>query len=75
MTKREGTGPALKATGLPVDAIGMTTQPDSTGTEWTEGGQATCADCGSPIQMDAGTEKAFAVCQPCYDAYVDNAGR
>ena len=65
----------LKPGGLRVDVIGMTAQPDPTGTEWTSGGETTCSDCGSPIEMNAGTEKAFSICQPCYDAYVDNAGR
>jgi hypothetical protein len=75
MTAPEAALPALKAGGLRVDAISMTGQPDPSGTEWTSGGQATCADCGSPIEMSAGMEKAYSICQPCYDAYVDNAGR
>ncbi len=66
---------ALKAGWRGADAIGMTTEPDPTAIEWTGSSESTCADCGSPIEMNAGTEKAFAICQPCYDAYVDNAGR
>ena len=68
-------GLALKECGHRVDALGMTVQPDPTGLEWMSGEQWTCADCGSPIEAGAGTEKAFSICQPCYDAYVDNAGR
>jgi hypothetical protein len=66
---------ALKPGGLRVDAIAMTAQSNPAGTEWTNGGETTCADCGSPIEISPGMEKAFSICQPCYDAYVDNAGR
>lgn len=53
----------------------MPAQPDPMGVEWTSGDEGMCADCGSPIEANAGTDKAFSICQPCYDAYVDNAGR
>jgi hypothetical protein len=75
MMTPEAALPALKPGGLRVETIGMTAQPDPTGTELTSGGETACADCGSPIEMSAGMEKAFSICQSCYDAYVDNAGR
>jgi NMD protein affecting ribosome stability and mRNA decay len=53
----------------------MTAQPDPVGVERMSDDEWTCADCGSPIEANAEMDKAFSMCRPCYDAYVDNAGR
>ncbi len=36
-----------------------------------EGGARPCPDCGSPFEA----AESHRICQACYDAYVDNAGR
>jgi hypothetical protein len=53
----------------------MAAQPDTTGTEWTDGTDRPCPDCGRPIEEGAGRVGPFRVCRSCYDAYVDHAGR
>jgi hypothetical protein len=37
--------------------------------------EPSCPDCGSRIEPNPEGEKPFAICRPCYDAYVENAGR
>ncbi len=63
----------LKAGDRSVDALCMEARP-----EYGESGQRIaaarrCPDCGG--RMEPGVDASFRICQDCYDAYVDNAGR
>ncbi len=49
----------------------MTAQPEPIDGLWVNDVDRLCPECGGPIE-DGPT---FRICQGCYDAYVDNAGR
>jgi hypothetical protein len=51
----------------------MSARPEPS--EWLDDSERTCPDCGGPIEANTATEKPYLICRPCYDAYVDNAGR
>ena len=51
----------------------MAARPEYVETEQGDGVDRACPDCGSP--MGAAAEPGHRICQGCYDAYVDNAGR
>jgi hypothetical protein len=51
----------------------MAARPEYLESEQGEGAPRVCPDCGSP--MGTATEASHRICQGCYDAYVDNAGR
>jgi hypothetical protein len=66
------TGPTpLKADRACVDALPMATEYRES--EQRVGAARSCPDCGRP--MGEGTDASYRICQDCYDAYVDNAGR
>jgi hypothetical protein len=50
----------------------MAAGPESLESEQDGGATRACPDCGSPMAL---TEASYRICQGCYDAYVDNAGR
>jgi hypothetical protein len=51
----------------------MSAQPEPMEVERATRTSRPCPDCGGPMEADA--EEWFRICRPCYDAYVDNAGR
>jgi len=53
----------------------MAVQPGPTETMWIHGGERTCPECGGPIEVGVDPARPFRLCRPCYDAYVEHAGR
>jgi hypothetical protein len=50
----------------------MAARPEYFETEQGEGLRS-CPDCG--VSMEPGTDPSYRICQGCYDAYVEHAGR
>ena len=63
----------LKSGDRSVDALAMAARPEYVGSQQRAGTSRRCPDCGSP--MEPGADDSYRICQACYDAYVDNAGR
>jgi len=51
----------------------MATRPEYLEPEQGEGVVRHCPDCGSAMEPEA--DASYRICQGCYDAYVDHAGR
>ncbi len=50
----------------------MAARPEYLESEQGQPGNRSCPDCGTPMEP---AEAGHRICQGCYDAYVDNAGR
>ncbi len=68
-----GASAPLKPCRRGADALPMAARPEYLETEQGNGVVRGCPDCGGP--MGAAAEAGHRICQGCYDAYVDNAGR
>lgn len=62
---------SLKPDGWLADAVGMSATPEWLEAQSIDGGRRQCPDCGAPFEA----AESYRICQACYDAYVDNAGR